>query len=286
MRAALALLLLSRKFAASLRIPFTVLLLTACGPAPKVSLATCITPLGMETDLDCAAVTAHEAKVATAHERRTGLDPSALRGWRIVLRGDAKWSEKHQRLVFTEPSKPGWVLWGFANEGTKTISIADTNFASGALTHELCHVLGVWDHGAWESSGCAQVERDLAPAAGEFLAGPYEGEWLGADKQMHFGVSAALTLGGHAMLANCTTADCLRLAPWVRALLPPLFALGTGLAKETLDHFAYGGFSRRDLVADVVGVAVGHLLWTGIRLLFPLSLPDGSVAHGVWAGDL
>lgn len=232
----------------------------ACGGAPDVSLTTCITPLGMETDLSCDAVTAHERVVAET----TKLDVARLKGWKIKLHPDTRWSEKHGRSYFTTSGDPGWMFWGRADGSSRTLWLADERLHTGVLAHEMCHAMGVGDHADWETQGCNATEREvqqrLTPGSGIF-AGPHEGEWFGKDKQLHFGVSAALTLGGHAMLGACTTADCQRLAPWARALIPPVLAFGVGLAKETADHFDYGGFSRRDMAANLAGVLVGQAVF-------------------------
>lgn len=246
--------------------------LTGCGSAPEVSLVQCITPLGMETDLDCAAITAHERVVAET----TKLDTSRLRGWKIRLHSQTFWSDEYQREVFTMPGKRG-VYWGWYDSGSRTVYVADENFSSGALAHEMCHAMGVVDHGLWAQYGCSDTERAvterLTPGAGDVFAGPHEGEWLAEDKHLHAGVSFGLTLAGHGIATEKNW------SPAARFAVTTATVLAVGLAKETLDQFDYGGFSRRDLVADLVGVAIGHAVYA--LGSWALSLADGSVAHGV-----
>jgi putative lipoprotein len=88
-----------------------------------------------------------------------------------------------------------------------------------------------------------------APAAAE----PRDPDpWLGRDKALHFGVSAALAAGGYAAGA----------ALFDGGYGPPIatgtaVALGAGIAKESLDLAGYGDPSWKDLTWDVVGTAVG-----------------------------
>lgn len=87
--------------------------------------------------------------------------------------------------------------------------------------------------------------------------------WFGPDKTLHFGVSAALAVGGY-------TAAGLR---WETA--PPKLAFGAavalsaGILKELLDLAHYGTPSYRDLVWDAAGTVVGlALAWTVDHLFF------------------
>lgn len=75
--------------------------------------------------------------------------------------------------------------------------------------------------------------------------------WLGPDKALHFGVSAAIAGGGYALAA-----------PFfddygARAGLGAGLALSAGMTKEALDAAGFGRPSWRDVAWDVLGTAVG-----------------------------
>lgn len=89
-----------------------------------------------------------------------------------------------------------------------------------------------------------------------------EDPWLGRDKALHFGVSAALAGAGYAL--GIALFDC----ELPRLVLGGSVALGLGVGKELWDLAGDGDASWRDLVWDVIGTAVGLALgWAVDRLL-------------------
>ena len=101
--------------------------------------------------------------------------------------------------------------------------------------------------------------------------------WLGPDKALHFGVSAALAAGGYAASS-----------PWLgtrneRALAGSLFSLTLGAGKELYDLTGRGDPSWRDFTWDVVGTAVGVALAVGVdALLDPKhDAPPSASAQGL-----
>lgn len=85
--------------------------------------------------------------------------------------------------------------------------------------------------------------------------------WLGPDKALHFGVTAALALGGYAGSS-----------PWLearrdRAIVGGSVALTLGVGKELWDLSGHGDPSFRDLAWDVLGTAAGLALAVGIDSL-------------------
>ena len=93
-------------------------------------------------------------------------------------------------------------------------------------------------------------------------------DWLGADKALHFTVSAALAgtgYGGAALLTERTS---------VRLAVGAGFALSLGIAKEVYDATGAGDPSWRDLAWDVLGTGVGVLsAWLVDRLVHALQAP-------------
>lgn len=85
--------------------------------------------------------------------------------------------------------------------------------------------------------------------------------WLGADKALHFSVSAGLAGGGYALAVPLVE------APWARATIGASFALTLGIAKEFYDLSGAGDASWRDLTWDVIGTATGVLIALGIEWL-------------------
>ena len=82
---------------------------------------------------------------------------------------------------------------------------------------------------------------------------PSTDPWLGFDKVQHAAFSFLWTLGGQYALVN--KADWSEGAAWP---VSASVAGAVGVAKEVLDwRVRTGHFSRRDLVADAVGVALG-----------------------------
>ena len=93
-------------------------------------------------------------------------------------------------------------------------------------------------------------------------------DWLGADKALHFTLSAALAgtgYGGAALLTERTS---------VRLAVGAGFALSLGIAKEVYDATGAGDPSWRDLTWDVLGTGVGVLsAWLVDRLVPSLEAP-------------
>jgi putative lipoprotein len=73
----------------------------------------------------------------------------------------------------------------------------------------------------------------------------------GADKALHFGVSAGLAAGGYAASSPIWE------RPWQRALAGATLSLSAGVAKELWDATGRGDPSWKDLVWDGIGTGVG-----------------------------
>jgi putative lipoprotein len=86
------------------------------------------------------------------------------------------------------------------------------------------------------------------------VAGPVRAdEWLGQDKALHLGASAALSSGGYLGASLLTESVPLRMASGAA------LALSLGLAKEVHDE----RFSGKDMAWNALGTATGLLLsWT------------------------
>jgi putative lipoprotein len=79
-------------------------------------------------------------------------------------------------------------------------------------------------------------------------------DWLGPDKALHFGASAAIASGGYAI-------GSIWIEPiWKRATLGAGLALTAGAAKEAWDATGRGDASWKDATWDVLGTAVGVAL--------------------------
>lgn len=114
-------------------------------------------------------------------------------------------------------------------------------------------------------------------AALTFSAGGAEAQsdddWFGADKALHFSVSAGLAGGGYALGAVF----------WHD--YGPRFALGAGLSltagvvKELVDLAGTGDASWRDMTWNLIGIATGLLVaWLidiAVRGLPPAPVPEG-----------
>ena len=88
--------------------------------------------------------------------------------------------------------------------------------------------------------------------------------WFGRDKALHFGVSAALSVGGYA--ASSIWLDTRS----ERALAGGAFSITLGAAKELWDLSGRGDPSWRDFTWDIVGTGVGlALAVAGDALLRP-----------------
>jgi putative lipoprotein len=88
--------------------------------------------------------------------------------------------------------------------------------------------------------------------------------WLGPDKALHFGASAAIAGGGYAFGAVLFE----DYAP--RVGLATGLALSAGVTKEALDAAGLGRPSWRDLAWDVFGTAVG----VGIALAIDVAIRE------------
>jgi putative lipoprotein len=75
--------------------------------------------------------------------------------------------------------------------------------------------------------------------------------WFGRDKALHFGLSAAIAVGGYGV-GSALSDDY---AP--RAAVAGGLAFGAGVGKEIVDLAGYGDPSWRDLTWDLVGSLVG-----------------------------
>lgn len=93
--------------------------------------------------------------------------------------------------------------------------------------------------------------------------------WLGADKGLHFGVSAVLVTGAYA------GASFVSHEPFQRALFGAGVGVAFGVGKEVWDATGRGDPSLRDLTWDIVGCGFG----VGLALLVDHAFrPPGAVA--------
>jgi putative lipoprotein len=102
-----------------------------------------------------------------------------------------------------------------------------------------------------------------------------EDAWLGADKALHFGVSAALAGAGYA------TSSLVLEPHWERAAAGAGFSLALGGAKELYDLTGDGDPSWKDFTWDVAGTAFG----IGLSLLVDAALSSGSRHPGGTSGS-
>lgn len=86
-------------------------------------------------------------------------------------------------------------------------------------------------------------------------------DWLGRDKALHFGASAAIAGTGYGVTTSFTDRRALAFA------VGGGVALGTGLAKEVLDAAGYGTPSWKDLAWDAIGTLVGLGIAYGVDAL-------------------
>jgi putative lipoprotein len=87
-------------------------------------------------------------------------------------------------------------------------------------------------------------------------------EWLGRDKFLHFGVSAAIAGTGYAVSSLVFDER------WQRATAGGSTALAAGAAKELYDLGGAGDASWKDFAWDVAGAAVG----VGVAFAIDLAL--------------
>jgi len=95
-----------------------------------------------------------------------------------------------------------------------------------------------------------------------------EDEWLGRDKLLHFGVSAAIAGSGYAVSSLVFSER------WQRAAAGGGAALAAGAGKELYDLGGGGDASWKDFAWDVAGAAVG----VGIALSIDLALGSSSTS--------
>jgi putative lipoprotein len=91
--------------------------------------------------------------------------------------------------------------------------------------------------------------------------------WWGADKALHFSVSAGLAAAGYAGASLATDRRPVRLGAGAA------LALSAGIAKELLDGARGGDASWRDLTWDVVGTATGLLCALAIDWIWSAPAP-------------
>lgn len=94
-----------------------------------------------------------------------------------------------------------------------------------------------------------------------FLSSAHADEWLGRDKALHFGVSAAIAGTGYGV----TTAFTERRG--YAFLVGGGVAISAGIAKETYDALGYGDPSWKDFAWDVAGTLVGLGIAYGVDTL-------------------
>jgi putative lipoprotein len=98
--------------------------------------------------------------------------------------------------------------------------------------------------------------------------------WFGADKALHFGLSAALAGTGYGVSSLFLD------QPATRALAGAGFSLTLGAGKELYDLAGHGDPSWRDFTWDVAGTAVG----VGVALLVDALLSKDARAEPSGAG--
>lgn len=108
------------------------------------------------------------------------------------------------------------------------------------------------------------TNRSLALAAPVvFVCGVAHADdaWLGRDKALHFGASAAIAGTSYGVTTAFTDRRPIALAVGGGA------ALFAGVAKEGIDALGYGTPSWRDLAWDVIGTVVGLGIAYGVDAL-------------------
>ena len=101
-------------------------------------------------------------------------------------------------------------------------------------------------------------------------------EWLGRDKALHFGVSAAISGTSYGVTTAFTDRRATAFA------IGAGVALGAGIAKETYDALGHGDPSWKDLAWDLAGTLVGLGIAYGIDVLIRRE-PTSSPAHATTA---
>ena len=99
--------------------------------------------------------------------------------------------------------------------------------------------------------------------------------WLGRDKALHFGASAALAMGGYAAAAALSTENT---PSSYRLGAGALLALGLGVGKEIADRYTGGHPSWRDMGWNALGTATGlATAWLIDRYLLSLVVSPAHV---------
>ncbi len=101
--------------------------------------------------------------------------------------------------------------------------------------------------------------------------------WLGPDKALHFGVSAAIASGSYALSAAQLERKELRLVVGFGT------ALLAGGVKELWDLGGHGQPSWKDFTWDVLGAAVGALISYAVDRLFFSPAQDSPSSARTWA---
>lgn len=101
------------------------------------------------------------------------------------------------------------------------------------------------------------------PAASVFLlvSTARADEWLGRDKALHFGASAAIAGTSYGVTTAFTDKRIVAFA------IGSGVALGAGIAKESIDALGYGDPSWKDFAWDVAGTLVGLGIAYGVDAL-------------------
>jgi putative lipoprotein len=115
----------------------------------------------------------------------------------------------------------------------------------------------------------------LGGLSGTKTAAATEDDWLGRDKLLHFGVSAAIAGTGYAVSSLVFEQR------WQRATAGGGAALAAGAAKELYDLGGGGDASWKDFAWDVAGAAVGVGIALSIDLALGRSSTDSTSARGL-----
>jgi len=103
----------------------------------------------------------------------------------------------------------------------------------------------------------------MRPAHADGAPAPDPDPWLGRDKALHFGASAALVGASYTVTALATH------DPGHRLGVSAAFAFSVGIGKEIADRYTGGDSSLRDLTWDAIGTASGLVVaWLLDRYVF------------------
>ena len=137
-------------------------------PAAPAEAPVCVSVCGLKAPTNCAGLAKAEARAVLAFERYVDdwavVDVcAAINGWAIVIHQRTKEDDKHC-------PPPAWRVrnicaLGFTKPSAKTIELADDDYESNALTHELVHVVDVVKYGT--AGHCDWVDRGVKLALRE-----------------------------------------------------------------------------------------------------------------------